>query len=183
MNKLIKILLVATSLAPILLTYWFVEQVNEYNSCNDFIENLKSNYLIGIGYLVSTCAFVIICLLIIKLARIKIETIPITIEEIKTADNESIGFIIVYLLPLATGISENFSLPILVFIATLFFFIVMTSNSYHFNPLLSFFGFHFYEVKVSGGINYILLSKKNITNSKSIKSTHQLTEYMILEKQ
>jgi len=58
----------------------------------------------------------------------------------------------------------------------------MTSNIYHFNPLMNFFGIHFYEVKIAGGINYILLSKKNISNSKSIKYAYQLTEYMILEK-
>jgi len=43
-------------------------------------------------------------------------------------------------------------------------------------------GYHFYEAKVKGGITYILLSKKNVSTSKSIKEVYHLTEYMILEK-
>jgi len=181
LNRAVKTLLVATSLAPILLTYWFIEVVNAYQKELGIVENVKLYWDTGIVFLVSTVLLVILCLVIIRLARTRSETLPISIEEIKTADNESLGFILVYLLPLASGISEGFSVPILVFVAVLFFFIVMTSNSYHFNPLLNFFGFHFYEVKVSGGINYILLSRKNITNSKSINHAHQLTEYMLLE--
>ncbi len=174
--------MVATSLSPILLTYWFIEQVKIYDSNCSVFENFIENVSVGYGLFLFTIVLVIICLFIIRLARKQLESLPIEIEEIKTADNESISFILVYLLPLASGITDKFNLPILIFVAILFFFIVMTSNSYHFNPLLNFFGYHFYEVKVQGGINYILLSKKNITNSKSIKFAHQLTEYMILEK-
>lgn len=182
MNKLFKILLVATSIAPILLTYWFSEQVSKWNKSVSFVENLKSNYHVGIEFLFSTILLVCIFYLILYLSKSRLETIPIDIEEIKTADNESISFILVYLLPLANGVIDSFNIPILVFIAILFFFIVMTSNSYHFNPLINLLGYHFYEAKINGGINYILISTKNINSGKSIKEVHLLTEYMILEK-
>ena len=116
------------------------------------------------------------------MAKSKLEVLKISIEEIKTADNETVSFIIVYLLPLANGITESFSIPILIFVGVFFFFIVLSTNSYHFNPLINLVSYHFYEAKVKGGITYILLSKKNVSTSKSIKEVYHLTEYMILEK-
>jgi hypothetical protein len=182
MNRFFKILLVSTSIAPILLTYWFIEQVNSWNTTLSLFENILCNWKEGIYYLLATVTLLLIFGLIIRFAKSRLEELPVIIEEIKTADNESVAFIIIYLLPLANGISDSFSFPILVFVAIIFFFIVMTSNAYHFNPLLNLIGYHFYEAKIQGGITYILLSKKNITNSKSINSVFHLTEYMILEK-
>lgn len=182
MNKVFKVLLVATSLAPILLTYWFIEQVSAYDNEVTILENIKSNYWVGVYYLGVAIGLVGVFLLILRLARKKLEALPVKIDEIKTADNESLTFVLVYLLPLASEASGSFSVPVLIFVAVLFFFIVMTSNSYHFNPLLNLFGYHFYEVKVSGGITYILLSRKDITNSRSVKTVHLLTEYVIIEK-
>ena len=181
MNKLFKTLLVATSVAPILLTYWFVNHVNSYENASSLSTYLIESWFLGWQFLVVTFALLLIFYLIIYLSKKKLQGLPIEIEEIKTADNESIAFILVYLLPLATGVTDSFKAPILMFVGVLFFFIVMTSNSYHFNPLINFIGYHFYEVKVKGGITYVLLSRKDITTSRTIKSVHRITEYMILE--
>ncbi len=182
MNKLFKILLVFTSLAPILLTYWFIEQVNAWDKQCTLFYNLKANWNIGWEFLLIAFLSILIFFLIVILARKNLEILNVEIEEIKTADNETVSFIIVYLLPLANGVNESFNIPVLVFIAIFFFFIVMSTNSYHFNPLINLSGYHFYEAKVKGGVTYILLSKKNVTNSKSITQVFHLTEYMILEK-
>lgn len=182
MNKIAKILLVATSLSPILITYWFVRQVSNFNESLSLLENIKCNYSVGSVYLISSLILLITCIIILRLSKKKLELQTVKIEEIKTADKESLAFIIVYLLPLAQGTNDSFSLPVLIFVGCLFFFIVLNSNSYHFNPILSFFGYHFYEVKIEGGMNYILISKKNIRRSRTIQHIYQLTEYMILEK-
>jgi len=174
--------MVATSIAPVLFTYWFVEQVNKWNDNLSALENIKNNWTFGLGYLFVAIALIVIFLIILRLAKSRLEILKISIEEIKTADNETISFIIVYLLPLANGVTDNFNIPVLIFVAIFFFFIVMTTNSYHFNPLINLTGYHFYEIKIKGGITYILLSKKNVSTSKSIKEVYQLTEYMILEK-
>lgn len=174
--------MVATSIAPVLFTYWFVEQVNHWNDSIGVFENIKCNWFYGLGYQIATLVLVGIFLTIVRLAKTQLEVLKIAIEEIKTADNETVSFIIVYLLPLANGVTDSFNVPILIFIAIFFFFIVLSTNSYHFNPLINLVGYHFYEVKVKGGITYILLSKKNVSTSKSIKEVYHLTEYMILEK-
>lgn len=174
--------MVATSITPVLFTYWFVEQVNNWNESLRLFDNIKYNWTNGIEYIIATIILVALFMLIVRLAKSQLEVLKISIEEIKTADNETVSFIIVYLLPLANGVDENFNIPILIFVAIFFFFIVMSTNSYHFNPLINLVGYHFYEAKVKGGITYILLSRKNVSTSKSIKEVYHLTEYMILEK-
>jgi hypothetical protein len=181
MNKLIKLFLVLTSLAPVMLTYWFVEQSNSYNKSKSFFENCITNYKVGYFYIITTLILVLFFWLIIYLSKNKLEKMPIIIEEIKSADNESISFILVYLLPLASKIENSINIPVLIFISVLFFIIVFTSNSYHFNPLLNFIGYHFYEVKVQGGVTYVLLTRDSINSSKNINSVSLISEYTILE--
>jgi hypothetical protein len=61
--------MVATSIAPVLFTYWFIEQVNNWNNSISLLENIKCNWIIGIGYLIAKIAFVVIFLIIVKLAK------------------------------------------------------------------------------------------------------------------
>jgi len=181
-NKFTKILLVLTSLAPILLTYWFVSQVQVYDDSINLLENIQCNYLVGFGLLITTVVLALVCAFLLIRSKKELELIPVSISEIKTADNESLAFILVYLLPLANQVSDKINVAVLIFVGILFFFTVSTSNAYHFNPLLSFLGYHFYEVKLENGVTYILLSKNNISDCKKIKTVSQLTEYMIIEK-
>lgn len=180
-NKFTKTLLVLTSLAPILITYWFVSQVEEYNASISFLENLMCNYTVGLGLLLTTLVLIALCYFLLTKTKRELEVIPVSISEIKTADNESLAFILVYLLPLASQVTDKINIAVLIFIGVLFFFTVSTSNAYHFNPLLSFLGYHFYEVKLENGVTYILISKNNISDCKKIKNVSQLTEYMIIE--
>ncbi len=165
-SKLIQIILVATSLSPVLLTFWF----KLFSKSCDLKE--------GIFYLISAIILMVILKLIIDLAKKKLEVIPISIKEISNADNESVIFIFTYLIPLL-GIDFNMML----FLLVLFFIIVFTTNIYHFNPLLGLLGYHQYEVKLEDGPTFILITRKTLINSKQIKSVVQLTNYILLEKE
>jgi len=169
LSKFVKVLLVATSLAPIFLTLWFIEFSKDWN------------LLDGLIYLFITTILIVICILILNFSKSNLEKIPVKITSVKTADKEVVGFIIVYLLPLINESSLNVNPNVLIFIAVLFFIIVFTSNSYHFNPLLGFFGYHFYEISIEGGITFVLLSRKDVVNCKNIKAVVQISEYMVLE--
>ena len=182
MNKFFKSLMVATSIAPIMLTYWFIEQDRHWNQHKSILQNAINNWKIGIGFLIATITLITLFYFIIKLATKRLEELKVAIDEIKTADNETLSFIFVYLLPVANGTTQNISIPTLIFVAVFFFLIVAFTNAYHFNPLINLLGYHFYEVKITGGITYLLLSRKRIDNSKSIKDVYLLTEYIILEK-
>ena len=48
--------MVATSIAPVLFTYWFIEQVNNWNNNINLLENIKCNWTIGIVYLIASTA-------------------------------------------------------------------------------------------------------------------------------
>lgn len=165
-SKFIQIILVATSLSPILLTFWF-KQFNQS-------WNLKE----GILYLISAIILIVILKLIIDIAKKKLEIIPISIKEISNADNESVIFIFIYLIPLL-----ELDIHMILFLLGLFFIIVLTTNIYHFNPLLGLLGYHQYEIKLEDGPTFILITRKTLINSKQIKIVVQISNYILLEKE
>ncbi|MGB8297716.1 MAG: hypothetical protein WCG85_20035 [Polyangia bacterium] len=169
LNKLTKLLLVATSFAPVLLTLWFAK----------FSEHWDPRQ--GVGWLEAALILTFLCLGIIGLAQKKLQKLPVQIESISSSDKELVGFIIAYLLPLINKSAFDINDSLLYFVLGLFFLSILTTNSYHFNPVLGFFGFHFYEATLDGNITYILMSKKNLTNTKKIKQVVQISEYMLLE--
>ncbi len=169
LNKAAKLTLVATSLAPICLTLWFVEFSKAWD------------WQAGWHYLLVAAVLTGLCGGLVWLASSNLEKLPVKIKAVKTVDKEIVGFLLVYLLPLINQTSNTISLPVLLFVAVIFFFIVQNSHAYHFNPLLGFFGYHFYEVTVEGDITYVLITRQNIADCKSISQVVQLTEYMILE--
>lgn len=165
-SKVIQVILVTTSLSPVLLTFWFKEFSKGWN----FVE--------GIFYLITAVSLLIILKFIINVAKKKLEIIPISITEISNADNESIIFIFTYLIPLLA-----IDTYMVLFLLGLFFIIVFTTNLYHFNPLLGLLGYHQYEIKLKDGPTFILITKKTLINSKQIKNVVQLTNYILLEKE
>jgi hypothetical protein len=181
LNKVAKLTLVATSLAPVCLTLWFVELSKAWDEKLTFFQNIAANWQVGCSYLVATASMSLLCFLLIWLSGRNLEKLPVKIKAVKTVDKEIVGFLLVYLLPLINQENNSISLSVLVFITVIFFFIVQNSHAYHFNPLLGFFGYHFYEVTVEGDITYVLITKQNIADCKSISHVVQLTEYMILE--
>jgi hypothetical protein len=169
LNKITKLFLVSTSFAPVFLTLWFSE----------FSKTWK--LMDGIWYFIITLTLIELCFMIMWLSTKYLEIMPVQIESISTSDKEIVGFILAYLLPLINQSAFQINNNLLIFILVLFFLSIYTTNSYHFNPVLGFFGYHFYEVTIDGGITYILITRKNITNTKNVKQVVQISEYMILE--
>lgn len=181
LSKFAKISLVGTSLAPIFLTLWFQEFQGFFKQPIYSFDLFWSFFFAGKAFILTTFLLLVLCGLLIYFSKSSLEKLPIKISTVKTADSEIVGFVLVYLLPLMNESQTPVSKPMLVFIGALFFFIVYSSNSYHFNPLLGFLGFHFYEIEIEGGITFILVSKRNINNCKAIKTVVQISEYMVLE--
>lgn len=179
LNKISKLALVATSLAPICLTLWFVEFSKGWDGKLTLLQYLKLHWAVGIEYLIATAIMVAICFVLIWLSSKYLEKLPVQIKMVKTVDKEIVGFLLVYLLPLINQNNNTISVPVLIFIAFIFFFIIYNSHAYHFNPLLGFFGYHFFEVTIEGDITYVLITRQNITDCKNITHVVQLTEYMI----
>ncbi|MEG8945630.1 hypothetical protein [Rosettibacter firmus] len=166
LSKFLELLMVFTSLSPVLLTLWFKE----------FSQNWDYND--GLVYLIVAVVLWTIAFVILRTGRKKLQLLPVKIESISTADKEMISFIFAYLIPLL-----EISYPLLFFLLGLFVFIVLTTHSYHFNPVFGLFGYHYYEVSIEGGTTFILMTKKTLMNTKQINSVVQLTDYILLEKE
>lgn len=179
LNKVAKLAMVATSLAPICLTLWFVEISNSWDSKQEIGKNIAANWQVGGLFLIAAVLMSLLCFGLIWLSGRNLEKLPVKIKAVKTVDKEIVGFLLVYLLPLMNQGGSTISVSVLAFIAVIFFFIVYNSHAYHFNPMLGFFGYHFYEVSIESDITYVLITRQNITDCKSITQVVQLTEYMI----
>jgi threonine/homoserine/homoserine lactone efflux protein len=169
LSKFAKLSLVATSLAPIFLTLWFVDFSRRW-AWSD-----------GLIYLASALVLTLICGILLSLSKSRLEKLPVEITSVRTAEKEMVGFVLVYLLPLINESSLKINPKVLVFVVGLFFVVILTSYSYHFNPLVGFLGYHFYEATVSREVSYVLISRKNIRHCKNIKKVVHISEYMIME--
>lgn len=169
LSGLVKAFLVLTSFAPVLITYIFVTWVKEgFNST--------------IVWVLFTAFFLTgLCLIIINLARKELEIVKFPIRAVKTADSEIVSFLVVYLLPFASLAGDAIDELILVFILTLFFLVAWSTNSYHVNPILALFRYHFYEVTTSQNITFLLMTRRNLRNTSTINYVVQLTDYMVLD--
>ncbi|NTW84408.1 MAG: hypothetical protein HGB36_13805 [Chlorobiaceae bacterium] len=160
-----KLLLVLTAFAPVMLTfaavYWF-----------------DNKQILALALIGGAILLVFACVTVIKLSATRLATNPVHIKTIKPADKEIVGFVLAYLLPLARG-SQFDGVPMFIVLGV-FLLVVMTSNAYHTNPLLGLIGYHFYEVTIED-VGYTLLSKRNLHNSKAIKTVVSLTDYMLLD--
>jgi hypothetical protein len=164
-SKLLELLMVFTSLSPVLLTLWFKEFSHHWNFADGLVYLIIAIILWGFAFI------------ILNVSRNKLQLLPVKIESISTADKEMGSFIFAYLIPLL-----EISYPLLFFLLGLFVFIVLTTHSYHFNPIFGLFGYHYYEVSIEDGTTFILMTKKTLMNTRQIKSIVQLTDYILLEK-
>lgn len=123
LNKLAKMALVSTALAPICLTLWFVEISSAWQSSLPWSANLAAHWHVGSGYLVAALVLSGLCfgLVLLSASRQGLERLPVKIKSVKTVDKEIVGFLLVYLLPLINQGQNTISLPVLVFVAMLFF--------------------------------------------------------------
>ena len=181
LNKVAKLALVSTALAPICLTLWFVDLSNQWDTALPWSQNIVDHWQAGSVYLIAAFVLSGLCFGLIRISARVLEPLPVKIKAVKTVDKEIVGFLLVYLLPLINQSQDTVSVPVLVFIAVIFFFIVYNSHAYHFNPVLGIFGYHFYEVTIEGDITYVLITAQNITDCKNVSQVVQLTEYMILD--
>jgi hypothetical protein len=168
-SKPIKYLLVATSIAPIVFVYWLVGILRTgVYSKNYFL-------LIILAVLLATCKY------LLSTAKTKLEIRPINIKSVKSADHNIISFLFLYLLPIFDFVKKD-DYYIWAFIIIIFFVVIINTNTYHFNPLLSLvFGYKFYEVATKGEITYILITKRQLINTEDVNRYIQITPYVILD--
>lgn len=169
LSRLAKVLLVLTAFAPVLFTIAFVEwRKGQFSPAGPTV------------IAVAIC-LTALCYLVLRGARTELEVMPCRLKSIKTADKEVVAFVLSYLLPLANLSGRSTDSWTLAFVAAFFLFIVATSHAYHFNPLMSVLGYHFYEVTDEDSVSYVLITKRNLRSARAAACVVQLSEYILLD--
>ena len=168
LNRLAKLLLTSTAIAPVLLTYAWVA----YRACA---------YQQAMVLILTCAALVAVCLGMLSYSKKHLERIPFSTISAEAADRENIGFLLLYLLPLFTSSFSALNWQVWIPAIAIFAAVVGTGYSYHFNPLLGLMEWHFYKVGTKEGVTYVLITKKHLRNATATIEVGQLTEYIVLD--
>lgn len=168
LSVLAKILLTASSIAPVSLTYAWVAYMQE--------ESRVAWISLSVGI-----AAVLSCLGILRYARDTLEEVPFQLGSIEPVDNEHIGFMLLYILPLFTDSITTLHWEIWLPVIIVFAIIIGTGFGYYFNPLLGLLQWHFYRVTSTDGVTYVIITRKHIRSVAEELRVGQLTEYMLLD--
>jgi len=168
LNRLAKLLLTSTAIAPVLLSYAWVA----YRACA---------YHQALVLFVTCAVLVGICLGMLQYCKKHLERVPFSMTTAEAADRENIGFLLLYLLPLFTSSYSALNWQVWIPAIAIFAAVVGTGYSYHFNPLLGLMGWHFYKVGTKEGVTYVLITKKHLRNANATIEVGQLTEYIVLD--
>ena len=93
LNKIAKLSLVATSLAPICLTLWFIEICKIWDEKATFLSNISNHWLAGFNYFLIAFLLTLVCWGLIALSKQQLEKIPVQINAVKTVDKEIVGLL------------------------------------------------------------------------------------------
>ena len=165
-----KFFLVATSLAPITLTWAFAD----WRQAGPLTRQWAA---LGV-----TLGLVLLCWLIIEASKRQLQVISFSATSVRPADAEVVGFVVAYLLPLVSTSTGAFDYTVLAFVGVLLALVVWSVNAFTFNPLLTLLGYHFYEVASDNGVSFVLVTRRNIRRATDLKSVVQLTNYLLLDK-
>ncbi|MFK8257688.1 hypothetical protein ACFL9S_07870 [Erwinia sp. AnSW2-5] len=168
MNKIARLLLTASSIAPVCITLVFIGMVKE------------ANWLIYSSLTICILSFVF-CVFFIFFAKSNLVILSKNIDSISPANKEVTNYFLSYLFPLlgTDSIATDWKYALFFYLSLLFY--ISFSENYNFNPLLSLLGYKFYEAEDDTGVGFVLISKEIITDVRG-KSFNiiKLTDYTYL---
>ncbi len=163
-----KLALTSTCVAPILFTY-------------SFIAYQKNQYILSASLILIALILAAACAVTLKIVQEKSYRESIKITSFRPADKEVSGYFVSYLIPLMGATSEFFTLSTAIFFGFLFFIFIWASKSFYTNPLLSVFGYKFYEINLSTGNTLLLITKRSILNCKEVTKISYATPHTVVE--
>lgn len=167
LSMVARISLTVTAMAPVGLVYAWTAFIQG--------DSDKATIIAVISFLL-----VPLCLAVMRYAQSTLEIFRINIDAIEPADRENTSFLLLYLLPLFTDKFNTLNWSVWVPILAIFALMTSSGYNYHFNPLLSLLGWHFYRVE-SSGVSYVLITRKHLRSVVGLKQVCQLTEYILLD--
>lgn len=169
LGVIVRVVLALTAAAPITISIAYIFATKD------------QNYRLAVVTAFACLLLGAFALQIIKMAGDSLEILPISIQKVKSADKEVIGFFVAYALPLLFKDRASLDVEAWLLAVGMLIFVLITTHSLQVNPVLGAFGYHFYEAETKDGITFLLISKRKINNVKSIGKVVQLSEYGVLE--
>ncbi|AWV20021.1 hypothetical protein RADP37_05440 (plasmid) [Roseomonas mucosa] len=168
LNVLARILLTITALAPVGLTYSWVAYMQGSTASATYI-------------LLATFFLLLTCLAVLWRAGKSLSASRFKAKAIEAADHENTTFLLLYVMPLFTAQFNTLNWQFWIPTILIFGFITATGYNYHFNPMLSLLGWHFYKVDSEEGVKFVLITKKHLRTASTEIEVGQLTEYILLD--
>ncbi|KFA58928.1 hypothetical protein A9G48_00535 [Gilliamella sp. wkB18] len=165
----LRLLLTASSIAPVCFTVSFIGFIN------------NNYYLLYIPLFIGVFICVL-CVVTIGLINKHVQILKKKITSVTPANKEITNYFLAYVFPLlgSESIFQNASMTIFFFVCLIGY--TLFSESYNFNPLLSLFGYKFYEAQDSTGVGFVLLSRNTLVSINPKKSINmkQLSDYIYI---
>ena len=176
MSKLIKILWTVISYAPLMLVCGIAL----------FIDSLTAKQVTGkiwIGCLVFGIGLlcVLACCWLLAFAKKHLSKSMLSVVSATPGDTNSLSSMIAYLLPVVTLSITDVNLWVLCAMIVLIILMLLWTKAIFINPIVYFWGYRYYEVQVSSGMYYTLLSRKKRFNPKEVGAVIELFDEIYLE--
>ncbi len=168
MNKFARLLLTASSIAPVCITLAFIGLVKD------------ARWLVYSSVTICLLSW-FSCIFFIRFAKKNLVELNKNIDSISPANKEVTNYFLSYLFPLlgTESISSDWKYALFFYVSLLFY--ISFSENYNFNPLLSMLGYKFYEAEDDTGVGFVLISEDVITDVRDkVFKTIKLTDYTYL---
>ncbi len=169
MSRFAKLMLIATSLSPLL----GAVGINKLANGDDY----------WWSWLLITALLAFICWGLLTTLSIRLSKNTFTVKEFESQDKEVLVFLLTYLLPFLSSDKLSFKGEWFTgsYIIAIILFSLMHADAFHFNPVMSLFGYHFYKVKGTDGLSYLLITKNQIRRPGSSLETVSLAHNIKLQ--
>ncbi|WP_211530971.1 hypothetical protein [Methanocalculus chunghsingensis] len=172
LNTFAKLLLVATSLSPIL----GAVAVSKFSRGDPL-----THWLLFVALAIILIA---LCWGLLYWSEQKLPVNCLIIKKFENNDKETLAFLLAYLLPFISGENLLFTGEWMtgVYILCLIVLTIMHAGAFHFNPVMGLLGYHFYAVTDSGDFSILLISREIIRKTGKEINVVQLSYNIYLHK-
>jgi hypothetical protein len=152
LNTFAKLLLVSTSLSPLL----GAVAVNQ-------LANGEPAVRWG-AWMAVAVLLVVLCWGLLRYAAKNAQRHDVHIKEFERDDKEVLAFLVTYLLPFVSTDKMGFAGEWLTgaYVLGIIFLVVAHAGAFHFNPVMGLLGYHFYAVKNADSVSLLLISKSEL---------------------
>lgn len=143
-------ILALTALAPIALL-WAIKLLSSGNG----VSSQTAKVLLCGTALLVVFALLVFFYLIPKHSARQV----LIVQKSEAVDKDVLSFLLAYMLPLVQQTDKPINWWVVVSVGVMIFLVIVQAQLIHVNPLLTFFGFHFFKVSAASGQTHLLITR------------------------